>query len=437
MENGEREYLFYDVLKNVQEYITKNYSIALKDNEENAELIKSYIQKYIDERKIKVKDIEQNELCDLLYGEMTGFSFLTKYLSRDDVEEININQWNDVKITYADGDILPCKEKFLNAQHCIDVIRRILHKSGMILDNAQPIIVGHLSNKIRITAIGNGVIDNDKGVSCSIRIVNPKQLAKKEFVDYGTATEDMLNLLSVCCSYGVSMCVTGATSSGKTTLMSWLLSQIPDNKRIFTIENGCREFDLTKYDEKGNVINNVVHTVTRHSDDIHQNISQVKLLETALTMNPDVIVVAEMKGEESFYAQESARTGHLVVTTIHANSCEATYQRMVTLCKQKYDMEDLTLYNLVTEAFPIVVFTKKLEDRVRRIMEITECIIKPDGKREIRTLYRFNITDTTMVNDKVKIIGHFEKVNNISETLQRRLRENGMPLKVQEKLLKI
>ena len=53
-----------------------------------------------------------------------------------------------------------------------------------------------------------------------------------------------------------------------------------------------------------------------------------------------------------------ARTGHTVLTTIHSNSCEATYRRMCTLCKRKYDIKDETLMALVTEAFPIIVFTK-------------------------------------------------------------------------------
>lgn len=61
---------------------------------------------------------------------------------------------------------------------------------------------------------------------------------------------------------------------------------------------------------------------------------------------------------------------------------------MVTLCTQKYDMGDKTLYNLVTEAFPIVLFVKKLEDNSRRVMEITECEILEDGTRQLHTLYR-------------------------------------------------
>jgi len=82
----------------------------------------------------------------------------------------------------------------------------------------------------------------------------------------------------------------------------------------------------------------VVHTHTRKSGDDRQSIDQDKLLETALTMNPDVIVVSEMKGKEANAAQEASRTAHSVLTTTHAGSCRATYKRMVTLCKKAISM---------------------------------------------------------------------------------------------------
>jgi len=426
---------FPEVLKEVQEHISRHYSAELKDDpDESRELIKSYIHKYLVNHELGVAGTERDELCDLLYGEMTGFSFLSNYLYRNDVEEININQWKDVKITYSSGEILPSEEHFSSPQHAIDVIRRMLHRSGMIFDSAQTIVVGHLSNKIRITVMGDGVIDKDKGLSASIRIVNPQKLTKEQFVDYGTATGEMLELLAACYCHGVSMCITGATSSGKTTLMSWILGQVPYGKRIVTIEQGCREFDLTAQDDEGKVLNNVVHLMTRFSDDPKQNITLVKLLETTLTINPDCIAVAEMKGAESMQAINAANTGHSVITTIHANSCGDTYYRMVTLCKQSCDMDDSTLMGLATKAFPIVAFAKKLEDNSRRLMEICECEYQPDGSRKMHTLYRFHIIDNQIVDGRSKIIGHYEKVEAPSESLLKRLRENGMSHKEQQQL---
>jgi len=396
-------YDFSEALRRVQEYVSNNYSVLLLENiDDNKEQLKSYIKKFLDDHGILV----------------SGYKI--------DAEEINVNSYDDIKITYTTGEILPSKEKFNSPTHAMDVIRRLLHQSGMILDNSQPIIVGHLSDKIRITAIAKGIVDKDVGVSVSIRIVNPRKLTKADFIKSETASEEMLDFLSIIHRYGESMCFTGATSSGKTTLMSHILSTLPDNKRLFTIENGTREFNLVKRDENNEVINNVIHTVTRMNDDKNHSITMAKLLETALTVNPDYICVAEMKSEEAFFAQEAARSGHGVSTTIHASSCIATYYRMVTLCKQKFNMDDETLYNLVTEAFPIVVFCKRLEDNSRKIMEITECVINEDRKRDIRVLYRFNVEGFLEVEGKNKIKGYYEKVNQVSKSMRKRLIENGL-----------
>lgn len=426
---------FPEVLAEIQEYLASKYSALITDNpEEQHQQITAYIAKYLNDYSLGVEGMSHEELIDKLYTEMAEFSFLTPYLFANDVEEININSWKDVKITYADGRVVPTKDRFQTPQHAVDVIRRLLHKSGMILDNSQPGVVGHLSNKIRITVLGNPLTDKEKGVAASIRIVNPKKLSRDDFIGYGTATAEMLDFLAEVLRFGLSICVTGSTGSGKTTLMSWILSTIPNEKRIFTIENGCREFDLVKEDAEGNVINNVVHTVTRFSDDPKQNYDQERLLEFALTCNPDIVCVGEMKSAEAFAAQEAARTGHAVITTTHANSCKATYYRMVTLCTQKYDMGDKTLYNLVTEAFPIVLFVKKLEDNSRRVMEITECEILEDGTRQLHTLYRYHVSETSIQDGKVKVHGEFQKVSTISASLQKRLLENGMPPRLLERI---
>jgi len=221
-----------------------------------------------------------------------------------------------------------------------------------------------------------------------------RKVSKKEdFINGGTATAEMLDFLAECLRYGISVCVAGATSSGKTTVAGWLLTTIPDSKRIFTIENGSRELALVRKRD-GKIVNSVIHTLTRSSENEKQNIDQDMLLDMALRFNPEVICVGEMRSSEAYAAQEAARTGHTVLTTIHSNSCEATWRRMVTLCKRKYDMADDTLMSLVTEAFPIVVFTKQLEDKKRRMMEIMECEILPDGQRNFRTLFQFQIAET-------------------------------------------
>lgn len=116
---------------------------------------------------------------------------------------------------YSDGRCEKMEEHFESPEHAINVIRRMLHVSGMVLDNASPAVLGHLSKNIRIAALKTPLVDEDVGIAASIRIVNPQSLKKSDFVDGGTATDEMLDFLAECLRYGISICVAGATSSGK------------------------------------------------------------------------------------------------------------------------------------------------------------------------------------------------------------------------------
>lgn len=425
---------FSSVLSEVQEYISTNYSLLLTGNDAEAkEQIKRYIRKYILDRRIAVKEMTVDVLVDALYTEMAEFSFLTKYIFGTGIEEIDVNSWRDIEVQFSDGRTVKLDEHFDSPEHAVNVIRRMLHISGMVLDNASPMVLGHLSKNIRIAVLKSPIVDEDVGIAASIRIVNPQSLKKSDFLESGAATEPMLDFLSLCVRYGISICIAGATSSGKTTVAGWLLTTIPDSKRVYTIENGSREFALVR-EKDGKVINSVIHTLTRDSDNDRQKIDQTNLLDYALRFNPDVVGVGEMRGAEANAAQEAARTGVAVLTTIHSNSCEATYRRMVSLCKRAVDMSDQTLMDYVTEAYPIVVFCKKLENKQRRMMEIQECEILPDGTRNYRILFQYVITENRIEDGKFVIEGHHKQVNTISDSLAKRLMENGMPQTIIESL---
>lgn len=421
---------FQTVLKEVQEYISSNYSVLITDQglEDAKEQMKRYINKYVMDERIAVKGMEGQELVDALYTEMAEYGFLTKYIFGKGIEEIDINSWQDIEVQYSDGRNEKLKEHFDSPEHAINVIRRMLHVSGMVLDNASPAVLGHLSKNIRIAVLKTPLVDEDVGIAASIRIVNPQSMKKEDFVRSGTATDEMLDFLSNLIRYGISVCVAGATSSGKTTVLGWLLTTIPNNKRIYTIENGSRELDLIRHDD-GKVVNSVIHTITRDSENEKQRVDQIMLLDMALRFNPDIAVVGEMRGAEANAAQEAARTGIAVLTTIHANSCEATYRRMVSLCKRAVDMSDDTLMGYVTEAYPIVVYCKQLENKQRKMMEIMECEILPDGSRNYRALFQYIITENRMdEHGKFIIEGAHNKECSISESLSKRLLENGMPI---------
>ena len=424
-EDDSRE--FSDVCREVQGYIASNYSGLMTGSEaDNREHIRRYAAKYIQDKRVAVKGMTADELVDAIYAEMAEYGFLTKYIFGKGIEEIDINSWRDIEVQYSNGLTEKLRERFDSPEHAVNVIRRMLHTSGVILDNASPVVTGTLGENIRIAAMKTPVVDKSVGIAASIRIVNPQSMTREDFVDGGSATGEMLDFLAACLRYGISICVAGATSSGKTTVAGWLLTTIPDNKRIFTIENGSRELSLVR-EENGVVTNSVVHTLTRDSENERQRVTQITLLDIALRFNPDILVVGEMRGAEANAAQEAARTGVAVLTTIHSNSCEATYRRMVSLCKRAVDMSDATLMDYVTEAYPLVVFCKQLENKQRRLMEIMECEILPDGTRRYNPIFQYHITENRYENGKYTIEGYHEPVRNISPSLQKRLIDNGMP----------
>lgn len=144
-----------------QSYIAKNYAAALIDKSKTAEL-KAYIGKYLYDTGYSVAGYDTKGLVERLFTEMAEYSILTKYLADPDLEEININGWDDVALTHLDGRIEKAEEHFFSPGHAIDIVKKLLHHSGMIIDNAAPIAQGHLPNNTRVTALKEPIVDADK-----------------------------------------------------------------------------------------------------------------------------------------------------------------------------------------------------------------------------------------------------------------------------------
>lgn len=416
---------FVPLLQAVQEHISKHYAAALTDGEKHAQL-KPYIAKFLRDKGTALPGYTTEELMDRLYGEMAEYSILTPYLGREDVEEINVNSWDDVAITYTNGRTEKLEEHFFHPQHAIDIVKHLLHHSDMIIDNAAPMAQGHLPGNTRITALKTPLVDDEVGISVSIRVLHPSSVGLEQLVAGGCATRAMIDFLCMCLRYGVSFVVAGATSSGKTTLLNALLSSVPDQKRVYTIESGARELSLVKRDGADRVRNNVVHTLSRPSELAAQDISQEDLVVASLRFNPDIVVVGEMRDVEAYAAVEASLTGHTVVSTVHATAADAAHMRLALLCQKRFPIDFATSLMQAGQAFPVVVYTHKLEDNRRKILDISECVITPEGKREYRCLFRYQIENNQVKDGKVEITGHFQHRSRISDSLRSTLLQYGV-----------
>ena len=409
-----------------QSHIAKNYAAALIDKSKTAEL-KAYIGKYLYDTGYSVAGYDTKGLVERLFTEMAEYSILTKYLADPDLEEININGWDDVALTHLDGRIEKAEEHFFSPQHAIDIVKKLLHHSGMIIDNAAPIAQGHLPNNTRVTALKEPIVDADRGIAVSIRMLHPQRVDRENLIETDSLTDDMLAFLETCLRYGVSFVVAGRTSSGKTTLLNSLLGSIPDSKRIYTIESGARELSLVKRDEQGRVINNVVHTLSRPSDKDIYDITQEDLVMAALRFDPDVICVGEMRDAEAHSAVEASSTDHTVVTTVHGGGGRYAHRRIAFLSQRRFPIDMKISMQQAALAFPIVVFAHKLEDNTRKVMDISECIVHDDGELEYRTLYRYKIHSNEYINGQFHIVGEFVQENSPSDFLRSKLMRGGVP----------
>lgn len=416
---------FVPLLNLVQQYISGRYSAALTEEDKQNQL-RSYIEKYLRDTEYTVEKLSMAQLTDKLYSEMAEYSVLTPFLGKDNIEEINVNAWNDIAVTYTNGKIVKLKERFFSPAHAVDIVKRLLHHSGMIIDNASPMSQGHLPNNTRITALKAPIVDEEAGISVSIRLLHPSKVNKEQIIKSGNATQKMIDFLCMCMRYGVSTVVAGATSSGKTTLLNALLNTIPDNKRVFTIESGSRELSLVR--KKGKkIVNNVVHTLSRPSDNEAFDITQEDLVVASLRFNPDIVCVGEMRDIECYSAVEASLTGHTVVSTVHAFAADSAHMRIALLCQKRFPIDFKTSLMQAGQAFPIVVYTHKLENNERKIMDISECEILPNGDRKYHTLFRYHISKNERINGKFVVEGYFEQPEFISANLQRKLLQFGVP----------
>ena len=432
-EKNAGEFDYYSVLLLCQKELTSRNSELFKDEEEDRidvrrarrEKINNAITKFVKDSHFSVTDVpDEKQLIHRLFNDLVDFSILTDYINdeNEQYEEINVNAWDDVEVRCCNGEVKKI-EHFCNIEHAKNVINRLVSVTGSQLDQAMPMAEGNLRNNVRLVVLEDPILDENIGVAASVRLLRPQFFGRQFFIDSGTCSEEEMQFLELAIRSGVSMVFVGETGSGKTTLMNYLLSTLPDNKRIVSIEHNARELSLIRKDENGNTVNNVVHTKTRPHEDTKLNISQEDLVSKALRLDPNVICVGEMRDSEAYAAQEASLTGHTVVTSLHARGISATHTRIAMLAIKKYPINITVALMQAAMAFPVIVYLSKLDDNSRKIVDISECTILEDSAtgemlRVYSELYKFNIRNVSKSNDTIVIDGSHEKVGRMSDSLR-------------------
>jgi pilus assembly protein CpaF len=418
-----------EILDKLQRLIAKHHSAELAEvlySKEAEGKLKDLIMRYLNQEQMVAKDLRNiSELVDAVYYDMAGMGLLSPYLQDADTEEINIDGSGGVWVLYRDKKIR-LNETFSNAEACANIVRKMSRFGNVILDGSKPLGDSFIARGIRMSGAIAPCVDPDAGAIASIRKQKPLLITRENLIGWDTAIPDELDFLTMCVNNGVSIGIAGATGSGKTADMGYILSCVSNEKRIVTIED-TRELSLARYDGNGVMINDVVHLLTKEEPN---PVTMLDLLKLSLRLHPEILVPAEMRGKEALTVQEAGRTGHTVVSTLHANSARTAYDRILTMCLEAgTSLSEERLMKNIVEAFPVMVFKRQLPDKSRKYMEVFEATGVQDGEVTGSTLYKYVVD--RYERDKegriTQVVGSHRRMGNISPALAERLLIGGVP----------
>jgi pilus assembly protein CpaF len=424
------------ILQQAQSYISDNFGAQFTEanDADKKKYYKKSIETFLFQYYKAELEKEGSELVNRLYEDMAGYGCLAPYLRNidacPDVEEININRWNSIAVKHSDGSTAMIENTFLSPKQAADVMRRIADGKGNKFDEAIPYVETYIRSNVRLTAYMPPIIPDSYGICAEIRFVHVGKSANYSYVP-ATLSFEMEKFLKACVLYKVPVLISGEPGSGKTSLLNHLLTFIPPDRRIGTVEEGSPEIGgLERYGKNGMLENQVLSFMTRSSPSKHeeQNFNADMILTGLLRYDLDYIVPQEMRSREAYTAQEAAHTGSGVYATIHANSARLTWGRAAMLMKKAVDYNEESLTRLAVEAFPVVVYMRKMSDNVRRVMEIAEGESFDRNSGIIsRTLFRYKVRDNIETDGKVRVLGSFDSVKGISENLQNLFLDHGAP----------
>ena len=165
--------------------------------------------------------------------------------------------------------------------------------------------------------------------------------------------------------------ISGATGSGKTTFSKGLIKLIPENERLLTIED-TRELVMPH--------RSVVHMIYSKDGTGTAKVTAKELLESALRMRPDRILLQELRDGTAFFYLRNVNSGHPgSITTIHADSAELAFEQLTLLVKESEGGADLArddIRSLLKILVDVVVQMKKVDGEFR----MTEIYYDPAGR---------------------------------------------------------
>jgi len=226
---------------------------------------------------------------------------------------------------------------------------------------------------------------------------------------FGEFPEALTGILSALVKGKYNILISGATNSGKSSLLNALAEYIGQEERVITIEDSA-ELQLFHVD-------NLVRLETRNANVEGANeITMQDLIKASLRMRPDRIIVGEVRGAEAMSMLQALSTGHSgSFSSIHANSCRDALRRLETMVLMGMDMPLGAIQGLIASSVDILIHLGRCLNGERKILEISEIKDYSRTEYETHTLFQYDkdhgleIREDLFHVEKLKDYGQYEK----------------------------
>lgn len=358
---------------------------------------------------------ERERLVKDLVDEALGLGPLEELLSDPSVTEIMVNRFDQVFIERK-GKIMVSEKRFIDNNHVVQVIRRIIAPLGRRIDESVPLVDARLKDGSRVNAIIPPLAV--QGPTLTIRRFPERAFNGDDLIRMNSVNRAMIEFLKVAVLLKKNIIISGGTGTGKTTILNMLSGFIPGDERIITVEDTA-ELRLQQ--------DHVVRLEARPANIEGQGqISIRDLVKNCLRMRPDRIVIGECRGGEALDMLQAMNTGHEgSLTTIHANTPRDAFSRLETLCLMAgMDLPVWALREQIRSAVHIVVQLSRLQDGTRRVTSITEVTGRDEEQIQTQDLFRF-VQDG--VDEQGHVLGHHE-VTGVAPTFLAEAKSKGYVL---------
>ena len=305
---------------------------------------------------------------------------LFPFISDQSIEEVWINA--PERIFIARNGRSELTNLLLTADEVRNIVERALMWSGRRLDLSQPFVDARLPDGSRLHVTIPEITAEHWAVNIRKHLM--RHLELENLVEIGVLNSELSNLLKKVVAEGRNILVSGGTQAGKTTMLNALLSAIPTNERVITIEE---VFELKP------LLPDVVAMQTRGVNIQGDGDIQLRrLIKEALRMRPSRIVVGEVREAEALDLLIALNSGLPGMGTIHANSARDAILKLQTLpLLAGENISQKFIAPTVASAIDLIVHVQLGKDGFRRVVEIAQITGRVESERvEIETLYRWD-----------------------------------------------